>query len=103
MYRVVIIITLFLSLLSCESKKTASYYAEHPKEMEAKMRECKEDAAKMLQDPDCINAAEGWNMHFWGLTKKNNNKTPEQDNKKISHSKQTNNKKTSSRGLLLLK
>jgi hypothetical protein len=104
MYRVVIIITLFVFLLSCESNKTASYYAEHPKEMEAKMRECKEDAAKMMKDPDCINAAEGWNIHFWGMTKKDNDKqhlSKEKDNKKLKTLKQTK-RNNGSKGLLLL-
>jgi len=92
MFRFLIITFICVFLLSCESKKTASYYAEHPEEMEAKMRECKEDAAKMMKDPDCINAAEGWNMRFWGVKEKTN--------KKITPSKQENKKKNIPKGLL---
>ena len=78
--------------LSCESKQTASYYAEHPEKMEAKMLECKEDAAKMLQDPDCINAAEAWNMRFWSVEEKTK--------EKINPSKKENKKKDIPKGLL---
>ena len=102
MFHFLIITVMCVCLLSCESEKTASYYAEHPKEMKAKMLECREDAAKKMQDPDCINAAQGWNIRFWGgKTKDNIPLSKEQDKKEINPSKQDK-KKTPSKGLLLL-
>ena len=80
----VLLITIFI-LTACDNwlnpakTKTVSYYSEHPNEMEAKMKECKEDATKLVKDPNCINASEAWNKRFVSQPfeiKKNTSKPP---------------------------
>jgi len=66
----IFIILVFLCFLSaCESKKTTSYYVDHPEEMEAKLKQCYEDSSLLVKDPDCLNASNAWNKRFFAPVK----------------------------------
>ena len=70
----ILIISLLIGFLSaCESLKTTSYYADHPEEMEAKLKQCNEDASLLVKDHDCINANKAWNKRFFAPVKFNKN------------------------------
>jgi hypothetical protein len=77
----IFIILVFLCFLSaCESKKTTSYYADHPEEMKAKLKQCHEDASLLVKDPDCINANKAWSVNFFKPVKlKKDMPTPDLD------------------------